>query len=183
MQFNHDILLKLIDYQGYNIEAAALKIQLLSDPEQNLQSYSNTCEFFNVKHAELTVPKEALHQLPDHFIAQVTQVAANQRQLGINWTLHFFNFRLVHYRFSFLKSFRCNTYRQLIKPLRRFLQIKALYAVIDCLIFAIYAQFIKIKTNKTNTIKGSMTYPSKFVKVTLYQILVTLGLLCGGIVS
>jgi uncharacterized membrane protein len=73
MPFNHHILLELLQHHDYDMDVNSLKLQLLSDPEQNLQSYSNTCEYFKIKHAALTVPKEAFAQLPEYFIAQLSK--------------------------------------------------------------------------------------------------------------
>lgn len=46
--------------------------RLLSDPNKEIVALTNTLDYFNIEHIVANVPKEALDQLPNSFIAQIS---------------------------------------------------------------------------------------------------------------
>jgi len=46
--------------------------RLLSDPNEGVLPITNTLDFFNIEHVAAIVPKDALSQLPNQFVAQIS---------------------------------------------------------------------------------------------------------------
>ena len=68
-----------LEKEDYNINKQILKERLLSDPNDGVLPITNTLDFFEVKNIAATVPKESFDQLPDFFIAQISN--GNQQNL------------------------------------------------------------------------------------------------------
>lgn len=66
-----EILILLLKAQSYYIKNFELRKQFFSDPDDGLLPITNTLGFFNIEHIAANVPKTALQQLPESFIAQV----------------------------------------------------------------------------------------------------------------
>ena len=73
------ILNYYLEKEDYNINKQILKERLLSDPNDGVLPITNTLDFFEVKNVAATIPKESFDQLPDFFIAQVSN--GNQHNL------------------------------------------------------------------------------------------------------
>lgn len=67
------IILSLLRTNGYfNINSELLNLQLLSHPEYpSLKSITDTLDYFEVDNLAATVPKEALSEMPNSFLAMV----------------------------------------------------------------------------------------------------------------
>jgi len=66
------LLGQLLKEYKYSISKQQLALRLLSDPDNLVLSFTNTLDYFNVEHIAANVPKTALEQLPQYFIAQVS---------------------------------------------------------------------------------------------------------------
>jgi uncharacterized membrane protein len=63
------LLSEYLREQKYVFPPGRLGTRVFSDPGNNLLAISNTLDFFDIKHIVATVPKTALAELPDCFIA------------------------------------------------------------------------------------------------------------------
>lgn len=66
------LLAQLLKEFKYSISKQQLALRLLSDSDNLVLSFTNTLDYFNVEHIAANVPKTALEQLPQYFIAQIS---------------------------------------------------------------------------------------------------------------
>lgn len=64
------ILQNYLKKENYNIDRNDFKLQLLSNQSYpSVKSITDTLDYFNIENIAINVPKDALDQLPDFFLA------------------------------------------------------------------------------------------------------------------
>ncbi len=66
------IFSQLLKNNDYKLPEQTIKERLLSDPNNAVITITNTLDFFGIKNIVATVPKTAINELPQSFIAQVS---------------------------------------------------------------------------------------------------------------
>ena len=65
------VLTQYLHFLGYSVSQNTLEKRILSDPDNDITAVTNSLDFFQINNVVATVPKEALSQLPERFIAQI----------------------------------------------------------------------------------------------------------------